>query len=137
MLRHLPIHRGSAPHSRSYSPLKVLACIAQHLELARLVPEAAHPQAAHDMIHALPARLVVMEKVATMQDHVDVVLLGQHHNFVERLPAVVAANGVALVVPDMAVRRDQDADRIWVIGVVQACRRYVCEPRSLVGLFVV
>ncbi len=53
-----------------------------------------------------------MEEVAGQQDHVHVSFPRQAHDFVEALPAVVAANGVPLVVPDMAVCCYEDADRV-------------------------
>lgn len=44
-----------------------------------------------------------MKEIASEKDHVDVTLLGQTHYFVERFPAVVAPDGVPLVVAHMIV----------------------------------
>ena len=85
------------------SPIKLLARIAQHLQLARLLAITIHAQTPHHLVHRLPAGLVVVEEVAGQKNHVDVAFFGQAHDFVEGLPAVVAAVGVSLVVADMVV----------------------------------
>jgi hypothetical protein len=60
-----------------------------------------------------------MEKITGEQDHVDVTLLGERHDFVETLPAVVPADRIPLVVPDMIVCRDENPDGIglWIMSV--------------------
>jgi hypothetical protein len=80
---------------------------------------------------------------------------GNRHDLVKRPPAVVFADGISLLIADMVVRRNQDADRVclcqtvsgassyeaWVVGAYQgirACwqvmnRPYdvsMCEPPS-------
>jgi hypothetical protein len=47
-----------------------------------------------------------MEEIAGVQYHVDIMLFRQTHHFVERLPAVILAMRIALVVADMAVCGD-------------------------------
>lgn len=53
-----------------------------------------------------------MEQVARKQHHVDITVFGDGHDFVERLPGVIATNGIALVVADVGVCGDQNADRV-------------------------
>lgn len=53
-----------------------------------------------------------MEEVSSKKHHVDVLLFCQTHNFVEALPAVIATDGVSLVIADMAVRRNEYTDRV-------------------------
>lgn len=101
--------------------LEILTRITQHLQLTRLVPKAIHPQASHNLIQALPARHVLMEEISAVQHHVNVVLLSELHDLVERLPAVVATDVVAFVVPDMAVRCDQDTNCVRVVWIVEDC----------------
>jgi len=45
-------------------PSELLACVAQHLDLAGLVAEAVHSQTAHDLVHRLARWFVFVEKVA-------------------------------------------------------------------------
>lgn len=93
-------------------PRKLLACITEHLDLAGLVAEAVHPQAAHDLVHRFAGRLVFVEKVACKKDHVDIAFAGQAHDFVESFPAVIAPDRVAFGIADMVVRGDEDAYRV-------------------------
>lgn len=51
-----------------------------------------------------------MEKIPSQQYHIDIPLFRQTHDFVETFPTVVSADGVALVVANVVVGRDQDAD---------------------------
>ena len=55
-----------------------------------------------------------MEEISGVQHHVDIVLFCQAHHFVERLPAIVFAVCITLVVPDMTVRRDKNTDCICI-----------------------
>lgn len=55
-----------------------------------------------------------MEQVSREQDHVDISFLGQTHHFVEALPAIVTPDRITLVVTDMVVGGDKDADRVRV-----------------------
>jgi hypothetical protein len=56
---------------------------------------------------------VVVEEVAAEEDHVDIALLGEAHDFVKGAPCVVAADGGALEGADVAVGGYQDANRVW------------------------
>ena len=47
----VPSSRGTL---RIHLPLKSLRPVTQHLQLARLLPQAIHTQRAHDLIHGLP-----------------------------------------------------------------------------------
>ncbi len=53
-----------------------------------------------------------MEQIPRQQYHVDILLLRQAHDLVEALPAVVAADRVALVVADMTVCCHENTDRV-------------------------
>jgi hypothetical protein len=53
-----------------------------------------------------------VEKVSSVQDHVDVMLLRQAHYFVEGLPAVVLTVRIAFVVANVAVGGDKYTDRV-------------------------
>lgn len=102
----------------TYSPSKLLARIAQHLQLTRLLSVAIHPQASHDLVHGLARRLVLVEEIASEQDHVDIAFFRQAHDLMEGLPAVIATDGIAFVVADMVVGRDENTDRVrrcWVL----------------------
>lgn len=112
-----PTPHPSAPSSiclllEPHLPLKVLTRITKHFQLARLLPIAIHPQRPHDLIHRLSRRLVVVEEIASQQDHVHVSLPRQAHDLVKAFPAVVAADGVSLVEPDMTVCCYEDADGV-------------------------
>lgn len=92
--------------------LKLQTRIAQHLDLARLLPVAVLPQRLHHLVHGLPARLVIVEQVAREQHHVNVAVFGETHHLMECLPAVVAADWVPFVVADVRVRGEEDAERV-------------------------
>jgi hypothetical protein len=51
-----------------------------------------------------------VEEITCQEDHINIPFLGQTHYLVEALPAIVAANGVSLVVADMIIGGDEDAD---------------------------
>lgn len=57
-----------------------------------------------------------MEKIPSVEYHVDIMLFRQRHDLVESLPAVVLAVRIALVVSHMAVRGNQNTNS------VSACR---------------
>lgn len=90
----------------------MLAAVAQHLQLARLIAETVGAKTAHDLIHGLPGRLVLMKEVASEENHVYVPLLCRDHDLVERLPAVISTDGITFTIADMVVCGYQDADRI-------------------------
>jgi hypothetical protein len=94
------------------SPSKLLACVAQHLDLAGLVTEAVHPQTTHDLVHRFARWFVFVEKVTCQENHVDIAFPRQAHDFVECLPAVIAADRVAFSVSDMIIRCDENANRV-------------------------
>ena len=93
-------------------PSKLFACIAQHLDLAGLVSEAIHSQTAHDLVHRFARWFVVVEKVTSQKDHVDIAFPRQAHDFVESLPTVIATNWVAFAIADMVVRCDENTNRV-------------------------
>lgn len=93
-------------------PSKSLAPITQHLQLARLLSVAVHAQASHHLVHRFTRRLVLVEEIAGEQDHIDIAFLGQTHNLVKRLPAVIATDRISFVVADMVVCCHEDADRV-------------------------
>ena len=99
-------------------PSKLFACIAQHLDLAGLVSEAIHSQTAHDLVHRFARWFVVVEKVTSQKDHVDIAFPRQAHDFVESFPAIVATDGVAFAIADMIVRCDENANRVRCCRVV-------------------
>ena len=53
-----------------------------------------------------------MEQITSEEDHVYITFLCQTHDFMEGLPAVVAADGVSFVVADMTVGCDEDTDSV-------------------------
>lgn len=53
-----------------------------------------------------------MEEIPSKQDHVHILLFRQAHDFMEALPAVVAAYGVSFGVTNMAISGYEDAYRI-------------------------
>ncbi len=53
-----------------------------------------------------------MEQISSEQHHVDVLLLGQAHDLMKALPAVVPSYRIALHVTDMAIGGHKDADSI-------------------------
>lgn len=59
-----------------------------------------------------------MKEIPSKQDHIDVPLFCQAHDFVEALPAVVAPNVVSLVVTDMTVGSHQDPNSIRCCGML-------------------
>ena len=83
--------------------LEILTGITEHLQLTRFITQAVHPDRAHHLVHGLPGRLVLVEQIPSQQHHVDILLLGQAHDFVITLPAVVAPNGISFIVPNMVV----------------------------------
>lgn len=93
-------------------PGKVFAAVAQHLQFARLVTEAVLTQTSHDLVHGLSRRLVFVEKVTSEKDHIDVASLGELHDFVESLPAIVATNRIAFIVANMIVSGNEYANGI-------------------------
>lgn len=103
----------------------MLTAVAQHLQLARLVAVAVGTQAAHDLVHGLSGRLVLVEKVSSEQDHVHITFFSSAHDLVESLPTVVATDGITLAIANMIVCRDQDAYSIvgckWSAISLQRC----------------
>lgn len=55
-----------------------------------------------------------MEEVSSEKNHVNITFFGETHNFMETLPAVVATDGVALIVSDMIIGGYQNANRVGV-----------------------
>lgn len=53
-----------------------------------------------------------MKEISGEQHHVDIVFLGQAHDFVETFPAVISPNRVSFVVADMIVSGDKDTNGI-------------------------
>ena len=53
-----------------------------------------------------------MEEVSGKQDHVDIFVFRQAHNLMEALPAIITTNVISLVVADMTIRSDEDADGV-------------------------
>lgn len=49
-----------------------------------------------------------MKQIPSQKHHVHISTFGQTHDFVEAFPAVVAADGVAFAVADVAVGCDED-----------------------------
>lgn len=93
-------------------PSKVFTAVTQHLQLAWLVAITVLAQTPHDLVHGLPRGLVLMEQITGQENHVDIPSLGQLHDFVEGLPAIVATNRVALIIADMIVSGHEYAYRI-------------------------
>lgn len=85
------------------STLEILTGITEHFQLTRFITQTVHPDRAHYLIHGLPGRLVLVEQIPSQQHHVDILLLGQTHHFVEALPAVVSPDGISFIVPNMVV----------------------------------
>lgn len=92
----------------------MLAAIAQHLQLTRLVAQTVGPETVHDLIHRLSRRLVLVEEIAGEQDHIHVPLLSSGHDLVEGFPTIIAADRVSLAIANMIVCRNQNANRIAV-----------------------
>lgn len=90
----------------------MLAAVAQHLELAGLVAKAVLTQASHDLIHGLSRRLILVEEIAGHQYHINITLPSQAHDLVKGLPAVVATLGITLIVANMVICGDEDADGV-------------------------
>lgn len=96
--------------------LKLQTRIAQHLNLAWLLPVTVLPQRLHHLVHGLPTRLIIVEQVTRQQHHVDVAVFGETHHLMERLPAIVATDRVAFIVADMGIRGEEDAERVaWSV----------------------
>lgn len=95
------------------SPGKMLAAIAQHLQLARLVAVAVRTETSHDLVHGLSGRFVLVEEVAGKQNHVHITLFGRTHDLIECFPTIVAANRVSFAITDMVVCCNQDTDGIF------------------------
>lgn len=55
------------------------------------------------MIQRLSRRLVFVEEISSMQNHVNIMIFRKGHNLVKRLPAILATMNVALIVANMAV----------------------------------
>ena len=55
-----------------------------------------------------------MKEVSCKQYHVDILILGQRHDFVKALGAVISPDRVPLVVANMAVRSYQYANGIGI-----------------------
>lgn len=64
-----------------------------------------------------------MEQVSGQEYHIDIPFLGQAHYFVEALPAVVPTDRVSLVVADMIIGGDENANGFRVY-------RYISRPNS-------
>ena len=60
-----------------------------------------------------------MEEIACKKDHVDVMFGSETQDFVEGSAAVVAADGIALVVAYMVVGSNEDTDRIRICETCQ------------------
>jgi len=101
---HLPILKGS--------PWESLRSVTQHLQLTGLVTVTVHTERSHDLIHGLSRRLVFVEEVSGKQDHVDIFVFGEAHDFVKAFPAVIATDGITLIVPNMVICGYQNANRI-------------------------
>jgi hypothetical protein len=111
-------------------PVESLARIAKHLQFARLLAIAVHAKTPHNLIHRLPARLIVVEEITSKKHHVDIASLGQTHDLVEGFPAIIASYRVAFVVTDMVICGDQYADCIR-IGEVGHLEGSVCYNEFL------
>ena len=109
---------------------KLLAGITEHLQLARFLAIAVHAQASHDLIHGLAGWLVLMEEIAREKNHVDVTLLGEAHDLVEGLPAVVATDCIAFAVADMIVCGDKDTNGVGRCLILAKCN-HSCGDRTL------
>jgi len=53
-----------------------------------------------------------VEEVSGKQDHVDIFVFGEAHDFVKAFPAVIATDGITLIVPNMVICGYQNANRI-------------------------
>jgi hypothetical protein len=58
-----------------------------------------------------------VEEIAPEEDHVDILGARELHDFVKGSPAVILADGISLLKPNMIVGRYQDADRVRVWGI--------------------
>jgi hypothetical protein len=107
-------------------PVESLARIAEHLQFARLLAVAVHAKTPHNLIHRLPARLVVVEEITSKKHHVDIASFGQTHDLVKRLPTIIASYRIAFVVTDMVICGDQHANRIRIgeVGHLEGCVCY-------------
>jgi hypothetical protein len=105
-------------------PSKLLACVAQHLDFAGLVTEAVHPQTTHDLVHRFARWFVFVEKVTRQENHVDIAFPRQAHDFVESLPAVIAADRVAFSISDMVIRCDENTNRVRCCHFVS--QKFIC-----------
>lgn len=85
------------------STLKGFARITEHLQLAGFVAEAVHSNRAHHLVHGFARWLVLMKEISGKQNHINISFLGQAHDLVEALPAVISTNGIPLIVPDVVV----------------------------------
>ena len=86
--------------------------VTEKLELAGLHAETVLSERAHDLVHGLARWLVIVEQVATEEDHIDIPSAGKLHNLVKCAPAVIFPDRVSLLESHVVVGRDQDADRI-------------------------
>jgi hypothetical protein len=87
-------------------PGEMLAAIAEHLQLTRFIAITVGTQTLHDLVHGFPGWLVFVEEIAGQQNHIHVAVFGDGHDFVKRLPTVVAADGISFVVAHMVVGGD-------------------------------
>ena len=51
-----------------------------------------------------------MEEVTGEEDHVNIAIFGQTHDFMERLPGVITSDRVSFVGSDMVVGGDEDGN---------------------------
>lgn len=94
--------------------LEILTRVTDHLQFTRLVPQAVHPDGPHHLIHGLPGWLVFMEQIPRQENHVDILFFGHTHHLMETLPTIISPDGISLVVADMIVSRDENADCLRV-----------------------
>jgi hypothetical protein len=89
-------------------------------------------EGSHDLIKGFSGGFVVMEEVASEEDHVDLVMLevimnerdnesyifssGKIQDFIESPPAIVLADRVPFFVANMIVGRNKNADGIRLCG---------------------
>ena len=84
-------------------PLKNLSCVAQELEFTGLHAQTILPERTHNLIHRLAGWFIIVEEVATKEDHVDITSLGELHDLIKGTPTVILPNGISLLVANMVI----------------------------------
>src|ERR1700677_415669 len=92
--------------------VEMLGSVTQRLQLTRLFTVAIHSKRLHDFVHGFSRWFVVMKEIASEKHQVNIPLLSKTHDLVEGLPGIIAADWVSLLVADMVVSGDEDANGI-------------------------